>query len=153
MIVIIGILAATVAPRLLTSREFSADAVADKYMAHLRLIQLKALNHRGVCHNSIFETVGSTTVFGIPINTTSTCGTTTTAPDTQNDIGHSTITLLGATDIVSPHIVFDAFGVPGGGGNCTGACKFKIASTSDTVYLCIESQGYIHKVAAADACT
>lgn len=155
VIVVIGILAVTAVPRLFTSREFSAQVVTDKYLAHLRLVQLKALNHRGVCHNSVFEVVSGTTVFGIPANTTVVCGTS-TASDTQNDIGDSVITLVnGSTNVeitTSPQIVFDGFGVPGGGGNCTGACKFKIVST-ETVYLCIESQGYIHKVAAGYVCT
>jgi MSHA pilin protein MshC len=155
VIVIIGILAVTVAPKLLTSRQFSAEAVTDKYIAHLRLVQLKALNYRGVCHNSIFQAVSGTTVFGIPINTTATCGTT-TASDTQNDVGHSTITLInGSTNAdiaVSPQIIFDVFGVPAAGGNCSGACKFKIVAT-DTVYMCVESQGYIHKVTASYVCT
>jgi MSHA pilin protein MshC len=161
VITLIGILAVTAGPKLLAKSEFTAVATTNQYIAHLRLVQLKALNQRGVCHNSAFEIVGGETVFGIPNNVDATCGTT-TATDSRNVVDGSVITLIDGTKMtqidgtvdpnpkVSPQIVFDGNGIPTDGGHCAGACKFKIVS-GDTVYLCIESQGYIHQVSSTYA--
>lgn len=151
IITIVAILAVTVVPKLIGVNQFSAHATGDQYLAHLRLVQLKALNHRGVCHNSVFDNGNS--VFGIPANNSTTCGTVTTS-NSQVILGGSTITLLSVTpNVVAPQIVFDSNGIPttAGGGACAGACKFSIAA-DNTTYLCIESQGYIHKVDSSYAC-
>ncbi|MFT5161475.1 MAG: MSHA pilin protein MshC [Alteromonadaceae bacterium] len=158
IIVILGILAVSVAPKLIDESEFSALATQDQYIAHLRLVQLKALNNRTVCHNSVFD-VGNT-VFGIPTNVDAACGTT-TAVDSRVALGKSTITLLTSNpDKVAPTIAFNVNGIPIDAvgvddGDCAGACKFSISvpgSTSGTLYICIESQGYIHKVSSTYAC-
>lgn len=155
VIVLLGIMSVTVAPRLLGKSEFSAIATANQYIAHLRLVQLKAMNHRGVCHNSVFQTISGDLVFGIPSNTTTTCGTTTES-STRNIVDGSTITLVNgstnATIKTSPTIVFDSDGIPTTGGDCSGACKFKVSASTDA-YVCIESQGYIHRVESSYVCT
>lgn len=157
VMVLLGIMAVTAFPKLTGSSDYNSRTTRDQYISQLRLVQLKALNQRGVCHNLVFHTVSSVNYFGIPANTSATCGTT-TAADTRVEVGSSSVTLInGSTNaniLGNPKIVFDSNGVPTatGGGDCTGACKFKI-SANETVYMCIESQGYIHPVSVGYVCT
>lgn len=158
VIVVLGILAVTVMPKLIGSGRFAARTTADQYIAHLRLVQLKALNYHTVCHNSVFDNANS--VFGIPRNTNvadpADCGTATT-PNSRVELGDSRITLVDGgnnADIKAfPTIVFDGDGIAlgSGTGDCTGACKLRVSAAED-VYVCIESQGYIHRVDTAYDC-
>ncbi len=165
VIVLVGILAVSAGPKLLSKGEFSAMATANQYVAHLRLVQLKALNQRGVCHNSVFEDISGQSVVGLPSNNSMVCNSTTDA-NSRTPLDGSSIALIhGTTNALiknAPTIVFDSNGVPyqptvnvGGTavtyGDCSGACKFKV-SAQTSVYVCIESQGYIHKVDSSYVC-
>jgi MSHA pilin protein MshC len=152
VMIVLGVLAVTVVPKLIGSSRFAARTTADQYIAHLRLVQLKAMNHTGVCQNSVFDNDNS--VFGMPINADDApCGTV-TAANSQIALGDSRITLVNGSsnaDIQAfPQIVFDSRGIPSAG-SCSGACKLKVTAV-DSVYVCIESQGYIHRVASAYVC-
>ena len=155
VITVVAIMAVSVAPKFFSKDDYSTVTVRDTYIAHLRLVQLKAMNHRGVCHNSVFQNVGGVMMFGIPTNTSSTCGTTTEVDSRIGTEGNTINLVNGATNAVikaSPSIVFDGLGIPSTGGDCTGACKFQVLG-NETHYLCIESQGYIHRVESGYVCT
>lgn len=154
VIVLIGILGVTAGPKLLSKREFSAVATANQYIAHLRLVQLKALNHRGVCHNSVFHTISGDTFFGIPDNIDAACGTE-TAEDSRNILDSNTsIILIDEVhgNVTSPAFVFDSNGIASSGISCSGACLIQVSTSQSATYVCIHSQGYIRKVSTANAC-
>ena len=140
VIIVIGILAVSVAPKLLTKSQFSSVAVRDQLISELLLAQLRALNDRSAC----YAVQISSADFGIyytPV-TNDVCGTTYTLANTKTTLESGTVVTIGAD--ATPQIQFDTSGRPSGG-NCTSGnlCTLTITA-ADAKALCIESEGYIH---------
>jgi len=136
IILLIGVLAISVFPKLFGQSEVNAFAVRDQLIGQLRLVQLQALNHRDVCHNLII----TPTKFGIIPNTSEACGATI---DDGIDVNDARITIGSSTTL---DIRFDDDGRPAtinGAGDCVGGCEI-IITGADTVSIIIESEGYIH---------
>jgi len=138
VILIVSVLAVSVGPKLVQQSEFSAFAIRDQLLGQLRLAQIQALHHRGICHNVIVTPVE----FGIIDNNAAICGT-----DSQmtNPIALDGVT-VGIGSTTSLDLRFDGDGRPAmlnGAGDCVGGCVITITGR-DTVTLIIESEGYIH---------
>jgi len=135
VILLIGVLSVTVLPKLFSKSELSSVAVRDQLISQLRLTQLKALNHYGVCHNFIITALE----FGRVNNTTNTCGGIT---NIVNAIDASEVTIaIGSKTTLE--LRFDRDGRPIGG-DCDGGCTITVVG-SDTTSLTIESEGFIHE--------
>ena len=144
---LISILAVTVLPKLFGSSEFSSYTIRDQLISQLRLVQLQALNRRGVCH-SLIITINK---FGPVNNSTAACGT---APDLNHSVELGDITISVELDGVTIDVAgnnnldfrFDTNGRVAsidGGDDCGNTCVINIIG-SETVYITIESEGYIH---------
>ncbi len=139
VIVVIGILAVSAAPKLLTKNEFSSVAVRDQLISELRLAQLRAMNDRSVCYAVQVTSVD----YGIYTTLTNDdCDSTYTLASSKTSYGDGASVSIGGD--TTPQIQFDTSGRPSGG-NCTpgSLCTVNITG-EDAVSLCIESEGYVH---------
>ncbi|NQZ07110.1 MAG: prepilin-type N-terminal cleavage/methylation domain-containing protein, partial [Algicola sp.] len=94
VIIVIGILAVSVAPKLLTKSQFSSVAVRDQLISELRLAQLRALNDRSACYAVQVSSVD----FGIyytPV-TNDVCGTSYILANSKTTLESGTVVTIGA---------------------------------------------------------
>lgn len=137
-LLLISVLAVTVAPKFIGKSDISPYAIRDQLISQLRLVQLQALNQTGVCHNLIINSHQ----FGIVKNLTDTCGAT---PDPSNAIEFDdvTINVAGNSNL---DFRFDSSGRVSNVASsvdCNGCVTINIVG-SETVQIIIESEGYIH---------
>lgn len=140
VITVIGILAVSVAPKLLTKNEFSSVTLRDQLISELRLAQLRAMNDSSACYAVQVSSVD----FGIYYTTVTNdiCDTSYTLANDKTAIESGTTVAIG-TDF-SLQIKFDTSGRPSGGNCISGSSCTLTVTAADTVALCIESEGYIH---------
>ena len=116
IIVIIGILTITAAPRLLTNSDHAHRATQDQIIAQIRLAQLRALNDRFGCYQIEF----STSTFAIFKATRSDAGVCDSAYTLQEltEVDSSVVMDINnniASDVNVRTIVLDNLGRPSGG--------------------------------------
>jgi len=138
VIIILGILSVTVAPKFFTAKGFSEYAYRTDIIAKLRLIQTKAMQqtNSGYCHSVLV----TTTKLGTPDN----CGPSPSfaspwqesASKLQID-GNDSITF--ATNFAGNSFSFDSMGRP----TCASPCIITI-NGEQSISVQIESEGYIH---------
>lgn len=140
ILIILGILAVTAAPRLLSDGDFSAHALRDQLISQLRLAQLQALSDQLNCYQTQIN--GSN--FGIYKQTNCT-GSYVLNGDATNLPANTSVAIGGVLNTTSARIIrFDGQGRPAGG-NCVvnNLCTLTITA-NEAVTLCVESEGYIH---------
>ena len=130
VIIILGILSVTVAPKIFGKSSVAHYAVRDQFIAQLRLVQLQAMNQRGICNRLVV----TSSYFGIENNTGSVCGP---APDVDDRIELDDVLIQSSTSFT---IEFDRQGIS----DCS-PCTYNIIG-EETVQVIIEAQGYIHAV-------
>jgi len=148
VIVLIGILAVTVAPKMFNSNGFEEHAYQAQIIATLRSIQLRAMQQTHVgnnaCHTVVVQSTLLTVGGSCKINEKKSNTVTATNEyslndlDVQVDAGHSVT--FSTAGMSSNTFTFDSNGTPS---NCNSPCEIKIIG-SETLTVKIESQGYIH---------
>jgi MSHA pilin protein MshC len=157
IIVLLGILAVFVAPRIQGTGGISEYVYQDRLISSLRTIQQRAMNDTrdGYCFQININTAANSS-FGPPSldysigNQVATCESTITASTdaeylvaTSAEMTADDVTLSFADMSASKSILFDSSGCPIGGASCS--TDYRIELTGETtVYVCVESQGYIH---------
>jgi MSHA pilin protein MshC len=133
-LVIVGILAVTVIPKLLGTSTFASYAVRDQLITQLRLAQIRALHDNSNCYSVLI----TSTQYGIPFVTK--CAATFDPSDDPVDIESGvTVTIGGAANV---DVQFDNMGRPVNG-DCDGGCDV-IISGEESLTVRVESEGYIH---------
>ena len=164
IIVILGILAATVLPKLFGPNEFSEYAYRSDAITKLRLIQTKAMQQTVVngvvtpisgatntfCHqvlvtnNKLGEPDTCTGTFAF--STTATANSETNLRATTVEIDQDDMTNISfTTNAINNTFIFDAMGRPSLCGSVAApqTCSITIAG-QDTLVIQIEQEGYIH---------
>jgi|GEM_PF-498602 len=148
VIVLIGILAVTVAPKMFNSNGFEEHAYQAQIISTLRSIQLRAMQQTHIvnnaCHTVVVQSALLTVGGNCKINEKKSNTLTATNEyslndlDVQVDAGHSvTFSTVGMS---SNTFTFDSNGTPS---NCHSPCEIKIMG-SEILTVSIKSQGYIH---------
>lgn len=142
VILIITILAVTVAPRFIGVSSFDAYVYRDQMISSLRLIQQQAMQQTDTnsCHQILLTTEG----YGQSNN----CSTPSLVPDwDDNNLGFaipddSSVTIR---SLSTNTFTFNSLGTAE---ECTGLgssiCIIEFRNGSDRASICIEAQGYIH---------
>lgn len=154
VIVLLGILAVSVAPRIQSSGSVVEYTYQSRLISSLRSMQQRAMNdtRSGFCFQvNVFA--GSNSYFGPPTldyansNKANTC---LTSVDTSEEADHMTASVDEmATDGVTitaggGTIAFNSMGCPDtGAGFCANSTRVEFQGET-TVAVCVESQGYIH---------
>lgn len=144
VIVLMGILAVTVAPKMFGSDGFEEHTYQAEVIAVLRSIQLRAMQQTSVasneCHTAIINakllTVGSNCA-AISENLE---GDALNNLQVEIDDGHNVT--FSTSGMTNNSFTFDSNGIPA---NCSTPCNITIIG-SDTLTIRIESQGYIHAI-------
>jgi MSHA pilin protein MshC len=142
VIILMGILAVTVAPKMFNSEGFQEYAYQAEVITTLRNIQLKAMQQTddGICHE--------VTITSKLLDITSICNNPTKAqtdqekewryvPHVQIEDGHNVLFQVSG---VTTNFSFDSLGRPVG---CSTPCQIILQGT-DNVIVQIESEGFIH---------
>ena len=130
IIVIIGILAITAVPRLLTDADYAHRATQDQIIAQIRLAQLRALNDRKGCYQLEFRT-STFAIFKASRSDAGVCDASyilqeltevdsSVVMDVNNNI---------ASDALVRTVVLDNLGRPSGG-NCVANQQCRITATA-----------------------
>lgn len=139
ILVIIGILAVTVAPKLLGKNEFAAVAVRDQIIAQLRLGQLRAMNDRSAC----YAVRVSSSIIGLYQQANCTGGFVVDSA-TELEGGVSVSIGTASTTLTTLNILFDGTGRPNGG-HCSADSRCTLTvSAGNTAKACFEAEGYVH---------
>ncbi|MFT5635938.1 MAG: MSHA pilin protein MshC [Cognaticolwellia sp.] len=138
VIIIIGIISVTVAPKFFSSQGFSEYAYRSDVIAKLRLIQTKAMQqtNSSFCHTVLV----TATKLGEPDNCTITPSFSPTWQDSATKLqvdSNDNITL--STNFTDNSFSFDSMGRP----SCTAPCIITI-SGEQSISVQIEAEGYIH---------
>ncbi len=137
VIIILGILAGTVAPKMFDSKGFTEFSYRSDIIAKLRLIQTKAMQQtNGVyCHRVLI----TATKLGAPDDCDYTPNFTGTWQSSATGIVINTNDAVTfSSNIPDNHFEFDSFGRP----NCN-PCTITI-NGAQSISVAIESEGYIH---------
>lgn len=136
VMLIIGILAVSVAPRFFSQSDISHVTTRDRIIAQLRLVQLQAMNQINVCNRIRF----TSTQVGIEQNAGAACGG---ALNPQSLIDVSSINVTSDSQQAFT-LQFDGQGrvIPGASGEFN-SIQIKV-SGAEAVDIKIEAQGYIH---------
>ncbi|WP_019027296.1 type II secretion system protein [Colwellia piezophila] len=150
VILLISILAVSVAPKFDGTAGYEAHAHRVQLIASLRLTQQRAMQQTdsttGYCHELVFDNVQSR--YGIPNRINCTPTNPVFPSDWQADAtGHTVDTSYDISFNVNgnsnPQTVgFDWLGRPVGA--CAGGCEINVVSAVQTLKITIESEGYIH---------
>ena len=135
VILIISILAVTVAPKIIGVNSFNAYVYRDQMISSLRLMQQQAMQQTNIaaCHQVIVNTNG----YGRSAD----CDNPSLVSDWQNDYtGFEIPSDQSVTISASNTLTFDSWGRVN---ECSTGCTIEFVS-DDSALLCIESQGYIH---------
>jgi MSHA pilin protein MshC len=138
VIIILGILSVTVAPKFFTAKGFSEYAYRTDAIAKLRLIQTKAMQqtNSGYCHSVLV----TTTQLGTPDNCSSSPSFATPWQESASKLqidNNDNITFT--TNFSGNSFLFDSMGRP----SCSAPCTITI-SGEQSIKIQIESEGYIH---------
>ena len=138
VIIILGILSVTVAPKFLTSKGFSEYAYRTDVIAKLRLIQTKAMQqtNSGYCHSVLV----TATKLGTPENCGPSLSFATPWQDSASKLQiDSNDNITFATNFTGNSFTFDSMGRP----SCAAPCVITI-SGEQSISVQIEAEGYIH---------
>jgi MSHA pilin protein MshC len=148
VIIILGILSVTVAPKFFTAKGFSEYGYRTDVIAKLRLIQIKAMQQTQVtaedrsqennryCHRVLL----TDKKLGTPDDCDDTPSFDSTWQDSATKVqiaDQDNITF--SSNIIGNSFIFDSMGRP----SCADACKITI-NGEQTISVQIESEGYIH---------
>ncbi|WP_064601771.1 prepilin-type N-terminal cleavage/methylation domain-containing protein [Photobacterium sp. J15] len=148
VIILVGIISVTAASRFSGMSSISSPVYRDQLISSMRLTQMRAMQTRDNCHRWL---LGNTKARQVDISQ-ATCNTSTfpgkatfwddqTAIDVGNKLNaRFTITADGAPQTLPYALDFDSFGRIQ---KCSDGCRVTV-SGSDTLAICIESEGYIH---------
>lgn len=157
VIVLLGALAVFIAPRIQGTDGVANYVYQDRLISALRTMQQKAMNdtRSGYCFQ-INVTTGSSSSFGPPTldyssgNEATTCDSAITINDeteyitaSESEMAADGITISFADMSTSKSIGFDNAGCPISGAACSTDIQIEIGG-DDSVFVCVESQGYIH---------
>ena len=146
IIVVIGILAITAVPRLLTTSDYAQRSVQDQIISQIRLAQLRALNDRSGCY-AVHIGADAQGIYRVDRNADGTCPTNYALQEQSDTSDKVVIDIDGelATNADPLKILFDTKGRPGTSNDCTAnfQCKIDITAKQSTS-VCIESEGYVH---------
>ena len=142
MLIIIGILSVTVAPKFFTSQGFAEYAYQDDIIAKLRLIQTKAMQQTDANTSDCHTVLITTKQLGVPdINCLSFDQSSNITKNTPTKITiDSSDEVNLSSNITGNSFNFDNMGRPV---SCSPPCDITINGESSVVVR-IESQGYIH---------
>jgi MSHA pilin protein MshC len=138
VIIILGVLSVTVAPKFFSSQGFSEYAYRTDAIAKLRLIQTKAMQqtNSNYCHSVLV----TNSILGAPDNCGISQSFVTPWQDSATKLkidSSDNITL--STNFAGNSFSFDSMGRP----SCTAPCIITI-SGEQSISIQIESEGYIH---------
>ncbi|MDP2560726.1 type II secretion system protein [Psychrobium sp. 1_MG-2023] len=139
VILIVGVLSVSIVPRFFTQSEVAHYAIRDQFLAQLRLLQLQAMNQRGVCKRLVV----TTEYFGIEPNTDATCGS---LPSSERRIALGDVVIKPTVGSVTYpfylHFSSQGLATTDNTGLCSG-CSVDIVG-DETLTVTIESQGFVH---------
>lgn len=140
VIVILGILSVTVAPKFFTSSGFSEYAYRSDAIAKLRLIQTKAMQQTNVSSDYCHRVLLTTTQLGAPddCDNSPSFATNWIESATRLEID-SNDNVLFSSNIGGNSFVFDSMGRP----DSCGPCDITITG-EQAIVIRIEKEGYIH---------
>ncbi|QDE32831.1 pilus assembly FimT family protein [Shewanella polaris] len=137
--ILIGILAVAVLPRLMSDSSYSAYTLRNEFISELRQVQLKAMQNTDQCYQLDVNASGYTLrYFSSRIGNS--CSSPFRAEQPQNFGGGANITLASSASQVFS-ITFDSLGrmlSPA----CSGHCFNAVAD--ETLAIAVESEGYIY---------
>lgn len=133
-IIIVGILAVTILPKILGSSTFSTYTVRAQLITQLRLAQIRAMHDSTTCYSVLI----TTTQYGIP--TATACASSFDPSDETIDIETDVSVTISSSSGVE--VRFDSMGRPIGG-DCNAGCDIDVVG-ADTLAIRIESEGFIH---------
>ncbi|WP_310733435.1 prepilin-type N-terminal cleavage/methylation domain-containing protein [Colwellia sp. BRX10-3] len=138
VIIILGILSVTIAPKFFNAKGFSEYAYRTDAIAKLRLIQTRAMQqtNSSYCHSVLV----TDTILGTPDNCGSSLSFATPWQDSASKLqidSSDNITL--STNFAGNSFSFDSMGRP----SCAAPCIITI-SGEQSISVQIESEGYIH---------
>ena len=133
---LIAILAVGVFPKLFGHSEFTAYTIRDQLLGQLRLVQMQAMNRRGICHSLII----TSTQFGLASSTNPNNSSFDPQPDNVIALDDVIVEIAGKNSL---SLRFDIDGKIVADGDCAGGCTINIVG-SETLAIIIEPEGYIH---------
>lgn len=146
IIVVIGILAITAVPRLLTTSDYAQRSVQDQIISQIRLAQLRALNDRSGCY-AVYIGANAQGIYKVTRNTDGSCPTNYALQEQSDTTDKVVININGefASNADPLKILFDTKGRPDNSTDCTAGSRCKIDITAkQSSSVCIESEGYVH---------
>lgn len=138
-IILIGILAVTVLPRLLSSSSYSAFTLRNEFISELRYVQLKAIQNTDQCYQLDVNTSGYTLRY-FNDRVGNSCSNQFRAEQPQTFSGGAHIELASSASQVFS-ITFDSLGRMTSPA-CAGHCFNAVAD--DTLAIAVETEGYIY---------
>jgi len=155
VIIIVGILAVNVLPRLGSTDSYEAHTHRAQLISALRLTQQRAMQQTdssdGYCHQLIFDNDHTVSRYGVPNRLDCTVTTFTGwKPDaTGFEVDNKYQVSFAIDGKANPSaITFDNMGRPKSNAtlvnNCVGGCVINVDSDIETLKIQIESEGYIH---------
>jgi MSHA pilin protein MshC len=133
VIIILGILSVTVAPKFFTAKGFSEYGYRTDVIAKLRLIQIKAMQQTQADNSDCHRVFLTTTKLGTP----DACASSEDSATKVKIADQDNITF--SSNIIGNSFSFDSMGRP----SCAAPCKISI-NGEQTISVQIESEGYIH---------
>ncbi|MGX9461955.1 pilus assembly FimT family protein [Shewanella sp. A14] len=138
-IILIGIIAVAVLPRLLSDSSYSAYTLRNEFISELRQVQLKAMQNTDQCYQVDVNASGYTLRY-FSDRSGNSCSKPFRTEQPQTFSGGANITLVSnASQVFS--ITFDNLGrmlSPA----CSGYCFNAVAD--ETLAIAVESEGYVH---------
>lgn len=141
--IVIGILAVAVLPRLLSDSSYSAYTLRNEFISELRQVQLKAMQNTDQCYQIDVDATGYTLRYFSDRNVTgssNSCSNQFRTEQPQTFSGGANITLA-STASQTFSITFDSLGrmvSP----VCSGYCFNAVAD--ETLAIAVETEGYIY---------
>nr|WP_136251353.1 type II secretion system protein [Ningiella ruwaisensis] len=159
VVIILGILAVTAAPRVFSSDEYAEYAFQQRLQTALRTMQIQAMHDTrpGFCYQILFNT-GSNSAFGPasnnyqPGNQSATCAASIdflSPKYLRSDAGELAdkgVELI-ATDsgLAITYLRFNALGQPRTNlGSCASSCRISFVG-DESASICVLSEGYVHE--------
>jgi MSHA pilin protein MshC len=137
--ILIGILAVAVLPRLLSDSSYSAYTLRNEFISELRLVQLTAMQNTDQCYQIDVSATGYT-LGSFSDRTGNTCSNPVRTEQPQAFSGGAHIALAGTASQVFS-ITFDSLGRLSSPA-CSGHCFNAVAD--ETLAIAVESEGYIY---------
>lgn len=135
ILILLGILSVTVVPKFFSASSFAANTVQTQIISQLRLLQLQAMNQRGLCQRFVVtnDHFGLATCTGsVPVDRT------VSKDDVAISIGNDTTLDIRFDNLGRPHAT-DGDCFSGATPGCTLTLRLE-----QTLSVIIEPEGYIH---------